>query len=76
MLARDLDYNDFGTVRMPSQPLQREDHEERIYNVLVLSLIMGSAKKVTEAVAHDFSKTKWPSGQPMFNVTLVTDDNN
>ena len=38
--------------------------------------MMGSAKKVSEAIAVDMSKTKWPSGKPMFNVTMLTEANN
>ena len=29
-----------------------------------------------DGVALDYSKVKWPSGNPMFNVTLITSDGN
>lgn len=67
---------DFGAVWMPKKPLQVED-PERLYKVSVSSLMIGtSGQKLMDGIATDWSKTKWPSGNPMFNVTLITADGN
>ena len=60
---------------MPSQPLQVED-TEKLYQIVVTCTLLGSSwKKIMENFAWDLSQTKWPSGQPMFNVTLISGDN-
>ena len=58
-------------VFIPDHPLQVEE-KERTYNILTVSLICGSMKKVMDETAIDFSKSKWPSGKPMFNVSMLT----
>ena len=59
-------------IFLPQSPLQIAEHNETTYNILVVSLMTGSPKKIIDAIAIDLSKTTWPSGVPMFNVTILT----
>ena len=80
--ARDsaIGVTSWGTVKVPSYPVSIEypkEEQEMMYNILVSSNMASSPKKVVDGIAVDLSKTKWPqSGKPMFNVTLLTDQEN
>ena len=60
---------------MPLRPLQTtfsDDEEDKTYNILVPSTLAASPGKVIDGLAIDLSKTKWPNGKDMFNVTVIT----
>ena len=41
--------------------------------MIFFSTLIGSGQKVMDGIALDLSKTKWPNGINMYNVTLVTE---
>ena len=62
-------------IYMPETPLQvqfSEDEDDRTYNLLASAMLVGSGRSNGENIAVDLSKTKWPSGKNMFNVTVLT----
>lgn len=72
----------FSDVPMPKSPVHIDMPPEDdsgtsypTYNVLLSSYLDGSSlKKLTDGVAIDLSKTKWPqaTGINMFNVSVLT----
>ena len=70
----------WGTVKIPMKPIEISYtllEQEMTYNILVSSLMASSPKKVMDELALDLSKIRWAdSGEPMFNVTLLTEAEN
>jgi hypothetical protein len=64
-------------VRVPITPEESVyDPSERTINVYSSGMLWGSHLLMPIEMAIDLSKTKFPSGKPMFNVTVSTYKNN
>jgi len=72
--------DNFGSVKVPSYPIKfpfTAADQEKTYNILTTALFGGSPKKILDELSLELSKQKWPdSGKNMFNVTLMTSENN
>lgn len=66
----------WGKIKIPKVPVHNyadNELQQRQYNVMVSSILAGSAKKVLDSIAYDLALSKWgDSGANMFNVTLMT----
>ena len=74
---------DYGSVWMPSEPVQVTEPTEwqRMYNIFVTSTNSGTSHaKTCDGAAVDLSRTKWGTisapTTPMFNVTILTERDN
>ena len=81
--ARDasIGVTSFGSVKMPAKPIVETyplDQQQKTFNILVPTIVVGSSpRKIHEELAYEFSTFKWPdSGRNMFNVTLLTSEDN
>jgi len=70
--SAEVGFDNFGHVRVPSIPDQVEEEEEKTYNVFMMSTLFGNYKMSTDELAVELSKMKYESGDPMFNLTVLT----